>query len=392
MADNCHLRGLNLPDLSDDTREEIAGMQRFGTAQNPLDLTGQIASDPELFTKCLTLLEKDENIDIMLIIFTNVFGEFGRRILATVEKVMEKSKKPFIGMITGGSITDDCMKPAEKGSLPLFRAFHESLRSIKTLADFALFKEMRRKKMEKEAAIQKRPLVNLEEIRGWLKKRQGSLTEDESKSILAKYGIPITREGLSHSLAEAKILAKEIGYPVAMKVISPQILHKTEAQAIRLNVGEEELEQAYHQLLDIAKGHTAEIRGVLVQEMVEDGAELIVGISRDKFFGPIIIFGLGGIYVEILKDVSLRLPPVDRDDALGMIQEIKGYEILAGARGRPKVDIEALAQVILKLSHLALDLGDLISAVDINPLIVSKDGMGVKAVDALVVLEPEDTR
>jgi acetyltransferase len=220
--------------------------------------------------------------------------------------------------------------------------------------------------------------------------KKGTLTEEESKALLSRYHIPVTREKLASSQEEAQRLADDIGYPVAMKVVSPQILHKTEAQVIQLNVrNEKELEETYSLLLERAHNYnpSAEIKGVLIQEMVTGGTETIVGISCDPTFGLTVLFGMGGIYTELLKDVSLRLVPVSQEDAREMIREIKGYEILEGARGRPPGDVEGTATTIWKLSRLARDLGDLLAAVDINPLVVRQEGLGVKGVDALVVLK-----
>ncbi|OGW13241.1 MAG: hypothetical protein A3G93_10850 [Nitrospinae bacterium RIFCSPLOWO2_12_FULL_45_22] len=391
MADNCAFVGIRIPHLTPPIQEEIGKLQTFGTPQNPLDLTGQVASDPKLYKKCLDLLLQDDNIDALLLIFTNIFGNLGKGILESIGELLPIAKKPIIGMVTGGSMTDDCIKPAEKGPLPIFRRFYECLRSIKAVADYARFKE----KWEGEKSQKERKPeeifspVDLELVREGLKAKRGVLTEEESKSLLAKYDIPMTREGLANSLDEARQLAKDIGYPVAMKVISPQIPHKTEAQVIQLNVANErELEQYYQPLLKKARAyHTqVEIKGVLIQEMILGGTEIIVGIARDASFGPTVLFGLGGIYTEILKDVSLRVVPIGRDEAHEMVQEIRGYEILAGARGRPKGDIKATVEVIWKLSQLARDLSDLVLAVDINPLIVLEEGKGVKAVDALIQL------
>lgn len=391
MADNCNLMGIKLPHLSPHIQEEIGKMQAFGTPQNPLDLTGQVASDPKLYKRCLELLLQDNNIDALMLIFTNLYGDLGKGVLKTIVDFLPTTEKPLIGMVTGGSMTDDCIKPAEKGPLPIFRHFYECLRSIRSVADYARFREKweRKRKVSQRLAENFSP-ADLDKVRRSLQEKKGVLTEEESKALLAKYGIPMTREGLANSLDQAKQLAKDIGYPVAMKIISPQIPHKTEAQVIQLNVAtERELEQYYQVLIEKARAYhgQVEIKGVLIQEMILGGTEVIVGISRDVSFGPTVLFGLGGIYAEILKDVSLRLVPIDRDEAYEMIQEIKGYEILTGARGRPKGDIGAAVEVICKLSHLALDLNDQVLAVDINPLIVLEEGKGVKAVDALVQLD-----
>jgi len=158
----------------------------------------------------------------------------------------------------------------------------------------------------------------------------------------------------------------------------------------QLNIrNKNELIDAYDQILANAKKYNskAEIRGILVQEMVQDGREVIVGISQDPHFGPTIIFGLGGIFVEIFKDFSLRVAPITRDDAEEMVREIRGYNILEAFRGKRKADIGAIIDTLLRVSQLSIDLGNSISEIDINPLLVFDEGKGIKVVDALVVLK-----
>jgi acetyltransferase len=182
-------------------------------------------------------------------------------------------------------------------------------------------------------------------------------------------------------------VAKRIGYPVAIKVQSSDIPHKTEADAVRLGIASDsDLERAYDEVLKNARAYKADakIEGVLVQEMVAGGIETILGVSNDLLFGPAVMFGLGGIFAEVLKDVSFRLAPVTPAMAREMIAEIKGYPVLAGARGKPPADVDALADAIVKLSALAVDLEDKVAELDINPLFVMERGRGVKAADALI--------
>ncbi|MBI1987552.1 MAG: acetate--CoA ligase family protein [Nitrospinae bacterium] len=388
VADKCGFMGIPLPELSPHVRDEIAQMQSFGTAQNPLDLTGQLASDPNLFKACLRLLLKDENLDSLLVILTNIFGGLGKRLVGDlVEVAGEVQDKPLIPFCTAGSVAAECTKELDEGPLPLFRNYHECLRSIRAVAGYAEF--LKGKKGRGWAPKGSQTSDALEEIRAKLRGKK-ALTEEESKALLARYGIPVTRESLATSPEEARGMARKIGYPVALKVISPQILHKTEAGVVRLHVRDEaELRPAYVQLLEQARsyGPRAQIKGILVQEMVEGGIEAIAGTIRDDLFGPTLLFGLGGIFVEILQDISLRLAPIGPEEAREMIREIQGYEILDGARGRKKGDIEGAVDVLVKLSNLAQDLGDLVEQIDINPLIILPEGRGVKAVDALVVLK-----
>jgi acyl-CoA synthetase (NDP forming) len=205
--------------------------------------------------------------------------------------------------------------------------------------------------------------------------------------VLAEYGIPVAAEALATTRAEALAAAKRIGYPVAIKVQSPDISHKTEARAVRLGIATDSaLEAAYDEVLANARAYRkdAKIDGVLVQEMVTGGVEAILGVTNDPLFGPAVMFGLGGIFAEVLKDVSFRLAPVTPSVARDMIEEIAGYPVLAGARGKPPADIAALADAIVRLSALAVDLKDRVAELDINPLFVFAEGSGVKAADALI--------
>ena len=220
-----------------------------------------------------------------------------------------------------------------------------------------------------------------------LTNRSTDVAEYEAKKVLAEYGISVTQEALATTREQALLIAKKIGYPVAIKVQSADISHKTEARAVKLSLASDtELTATYDEVLANAKAYNAKakIDGVLVQEMLRGGTEAILGITNDPLFGPAVMFGLGGIFAEIMKDVSFRLAPVTLSMAREMIAEIKGYPLLTGARGRPHADIDALADAIVKLSALAVDLKDHVAELDINPLFVMERGKGVKAADALI--------
>jgi acetyltransferase len=221
-----------------------------------------------------------------------------------------------------------------------------------------------------------------------LKTSSRILTENDGKEILSCYGIPVPRERLGRSLKETKGIASKIGYPVALKVVSPEITHKTEAGGLKLNIrNENELGKAYDKIMRDVRNHKpdAEIKGMLVQEMIPAGREVIIGVIQDPQFGPMVMFGLGGIFVEVLKDFSLRHAPLKERDAWEMIREIKGYKILEGVRGEKRSDQEAIVSALLAVSQMAVDLKGTISEIDINPLIVYPEKGGLKAVDCLFV-------
>ena len=211
------------------------------------------------------------------------------------------------------------------------------------------------------------------------------LTEHEAKKLLAKYGVPVTEERLAGSAEEAFDIAMEIGMPVAMKISSPDIPHKSDVGGVVLNVKREEVRTTYNEIISRIKkaAPNANIEGILVQQMAPPGHEIIVGLKKDAQFGHALMFGLGGIFVEVYKDVTFRVVPIDKSDALDMISEIKGYPILKGIRGRMPADIDAIARVLVSVSDMAEK--ENIIELDINPLIVSESG--AIAVDARAMVE-----
>lgn len=212
------------------------------------------------------------------------------------------------------------------------------------------------------------------------------LSERETKAALAAYGLPIPSEHLATSADEAVAHARSIGGAVALKIESPAITHKTEAGALRLGLATEaEVRAGYEQVVAAALRYQPEARiaGVLVQEMVPAGVEMMLGIVNDPVFGPVVAVGFGGIYVEILRDVVYRVPPVDAATARAMLRELRGYRMLEGVRGKSPADIDALVDCIVRCSWFARDHGRCISELDVNPLTVM--ARGVRVVDALLV-------
>jgi acetyltransferase len=218
---------------------------------------------------------------------------------------------------------------------------------------------------------------------------RSTLSESESKQLLAAWGVGSAREHLVGSADAAVEAAEQLGLPVVLKVDSPDILHKTEAGVVRLNLRDAaQVRSAYAELLASAKDYApqARITGVSVQEMVGDGVEVIIGVSCDPQLGPVLLFGSGGVMVEVYNDVALRRCPITRREAQAMIDEVKGARLLQGFRGRPAADLEALADTLMRVSYFAMHTEGHLAELDINPLMVLPEGQGVKAVDALVVL------
>ena len=218
------------------------------------------------------------------------------------------------------------------------------------------------------------------------KESRDFLFEHEAKNLCGSYGMPITAITVATSEEDAVKAAEKIGYPIVLKIVSPQVLHKSDAGGVLINIKDEEgLREGYNTILKNVKKHVpdAEITGILVQEMAPNGTEVIVGSTYDPTFGPTIMFGLGGIFVEILKDVSFRLAPITKTDAEEMVKEIKAYKILEGVRGMPPADQETIVEILLATSEMLMECPE-IKELDMNPVLVYEEG--AKVVDARVIL------
>jgi len=213
-----------------------------------------------------------------------------------------------------------------------------------------------------------------------------SLLETEAKELLKEYGIPVPDFKLIKSEDEITGLAREINFPITMKIVSPDIIHKTDAGGVKLNIKDEtEAKLAYQEIIFKAKKYNkeAQIFGVITYSMIPKATEIIIGMMKDPHFGPVAMFGLGGIFVEVLKDISFRIIPLEEKDAREMITEIRGYEILKGARGNPPRDIQAIKEVLMKVSQLTMENPE-INEIDLNPIFVFEKGLQI--VDARMIL------
>ena len=277
---------------------------------------------------------------------------------------------------------------AEAG-IPCYTSMPSCARAIRALVDYAGFQARRQQPM----AVSATPPGVLDEVGRALAAAGPVLTETEAKALLARYGVPRPEEALATSPDEAAQAAARIGGPVALKVQSPDITHKTEAGGIALGIVDEAaIREAYQRVLGSAKRAypEAEIRGVLVQAMAPPGREIILGITRDAVFGPMMMVGLGGIHVEVLRDIAFAPVPIEADQALALLDQLKGAALLGAVRGAPPADRAALAELIATLSRFAADHAELVAEVDLNPVIVHPQGEGLTVVDALIVKRSPD--
>jgi len=390
IADQAMKYNLQFPDFTQKTKEEaIKVLPAYGEIKNPFDIAAAGATAPqklELSRAAINFILNDPNIDILI---ANIHPMDPRGTLnyaTALAEAAKTSEKPIIVFMPMGGLREADEKVLAEANIPTVFDGAEAVVAVNALIRFSEALERRKAPQAYDIEVS----VNVGELKNKLKAGRKTLTEHEGKELLAAYGIPVTKEGVAGSADEAAKIAAGIGYPVVMKIESPDILHATEAGALKLNIRNgAEAEEAFREIMANSRSYApgADIRGVLVQEMVGSGREVIVGMSQDPQFGPTVVFGLGGVFVEVLKDIAMRVVPLTRYDAVDMVNEIKGRKLLDAFRNMGPADTEAIVDVILRLSRLASDLKDIVSEIDINPLVVMEKGKGAKAVDALVVLK-----
>jgi acyl-CoA synthetase (NDP forming) len=392
MTDEAIARGLAVQPLSAATVEKLRPLvPSFAALGNPIDLTAAIFDDTDLCRKALELIIDDPQVDAVVMANAGLQGEIATKVAREVVRVAERSDKPvMLGWSARREVAGAAYALLDAARIPHYRSPMRCMRALAAVARHAeACRRYRARLREPVIELRSAPAVAA------LQAATADLAEYRAKEILAQYGIPVTREALARSPAEAVEHAKRIGCPVALKVQSADVPHKTEAGGVRTGLREaHQVEAAFEQIMTAVRAHApaAAIDGVLVQEMVAGGVEAIVGIDNDPLFGPAVMFGLGGIFTEVLQDVAFRLAPITLSVAHEMIRQVKGYALLAGARGRPVADVDAVAQVLCRLSAMAVDLGPHLGSLDINPLFVLPQGRGVVAADALIKPRPPAAR
>ncbi|NBR30398.1 MAG: CoA-binding protein, partial [Betaproteobacteria bacterium] len=350
----------------------------FGSIQNPVDVTAAIFNDLSLIRRTLQAILDDPNVDAIAMINASLQGELAANIAAEITEIAAHTDKPvFLAWSARDELARDAYGQLDALKIPHYKSPVRCGRALAALSAYA--HSLRR---EEERLRERVPLLSAQSVREALVGRSDDLPEHSAKQALAAYGIGVTRERLVQTASEAVAAGRALGYPVVLKVQSPDIPHKTEAHAVRLGLaGDAAVMAAFDEIMQNARAFNANARieGVLVQEMVSGGIEAILGVTNDPLFGPAVMFGLGGIFAEVLKDVTFRMAPVTHSVARDMIDEIKGSAVLSGARGAAPADVEALADAIVRVSAMAVDLQDHMAELDINPLFVFPEGRGVKA-------------
>lgn len=381
-ADAGSLCGLELPDFGEDTVKKLkAVLPPFATAQNPMDLTG--GSNGDTFEQVARIVLDDPDIEMLVTslqitekISDVTIYDFLDGLIRYCEK--GNGKPVAVVPLIESSREQEVLERLREVGVPILPPPNYGYKVIKKLMDYSAFLE----------TLDSRTLSIAcpKEPRG---KGRVALSEHASKEFFKSYGIPCPEEAVAPTMEEAVAAANSIGYPVVMKIESPDILHKSEAGGVKLNIKDDAaVRKSFQIILQNAKAYApgANINGVLVQHMLPSGLEAIVGANCDPQLGPMVLFGLGGIFTEVFRDAALYPAPFNKGEAMKMIASIKGGKLLQGYRGKPKLDVDALADALVSVSRLAVENKDRLLEMDINPLFVYPEGEGVAAADGLIVL------
>ena len=385
-ADSIERRGLTFAKLDEQTIKKLASvLPPAANLYNPIDVLGDALA--ERYSFALNTVLDDPNVDIVLILLTPQAMTEAKATAESIVKIFrEKSKKPILTCFLGASKVADGVKVLREGKIPQYDATDGAVATIKVMTEYLRWKS-RPKRVVKLFPVNRRKVENIIERH----QRQGirEVGETESKEILEAYGFVTPKGSIATSAEQAANIASQLGFPVVLKIWSPDILHKSDVGGVRVGLKtEQEVKDAFDLMMYRIpkKQPDANILGVLVQEMCSSGKEVILGMNRDPHFGPLMMFGMGGIMVEVLKDVSFYLAPLTADEARQMLMDTKTYKILKGVRGQEGVDIDKIAEGLQRLSQLVTEFPQILE-MDINPYVVGPAGTTPIAVDARMSLE-----
>jgi len=380
-ADAAVRGGLTLPPFSDTT---LAALRKivpsFGSPENPADVTASFFNDMSLFTSALEIVLADPRLDQLSILLASISGPSARRAAEAIAAVANRTDKPLHVAWSGRHAKSaETIKAFSDAGIPFITTPVRLARAAAVLARFAADQRRLLPRRSPEIATPKGLALPAGAV---------SLSETESKAVLQAFGVPIAKEVLVPAGADAALAAAHLAPPYAVKIVSRDIPHKTEAGGVKLGVSKDALNAAVRAVSEsaLAAKPGAKLEGVLVSEMAQ-GIEVLIGVINDESFGPTIALALGGVLTEVLKDVTYRVAPFDLETAREMIADLRGAKLFDGYRGKPPADKEALAQMLVAVAKMAAALGPRLKELDINPVFVGAEGAGVVAADALLILK-----
>jgi acetyl coenzyme A synthetase (ADP forming)-like protein len=384
-TDACEHAGLHLASLGPGASARLRhGLPPAASVLNPIDVLGDAQADR--YDLAIRAALSDSNVSGLIVLLTpqNVTPiEETARVIGEIAD--QEEEKPVLACFMGRATIAPGVKILNEYRVPNYPTPERAVKAMQVMLEQRLWQEQ----PERRPKVFQVDKSCVEELFADVRAEGRVMIGDaEARAVLEAYGIPVPRSQLAETPEKAVDIARQIGYPVAMKIASPDILHKTDIGGVRLDIEDDQEVRDYFDLLTYRAMRymaEAEIWGCLVQDMVTGGREVILGMNRDPQFGPLLMFGLGGIYVEALRDVTFRLAPLSPEDAQEMVQEIRGYSLLRGVRGESAVDIEGIVDTLLRISQLVIDFPEVVE-LDINPLVVHDQGQGVVGIDMRLVL------
>ncbi|WP_329197257.1 MULTISPECIES: acetate--CoA ligase family protein [unclassified Streptomyces] len=376
--------GLTLPTLSEAKQAELhQWIPPYLNVANPVDNGGHPVGDWR-GPKIIDALLADPSVGVLICPITGPFPPMSDKLAQDLVDAAERTDK-LVCVIWGSPVgTEEAYRTTLLGSsrVATFRTFGNCITAVRAYLGHHRFTASYRSPFEDAPRT---PSPSYRKAQALMRPGQ-QLSEHAAKQLLRAYGIRVPREQLVTSAAAAVRAAGLVGYPVVMKASGPQLGHKTELGLVKIGLtSASQIRDAYRELTDIARYENVPLDGILVCQMVERGVEMVVGVTQDDLFGPTVTVGLGGVLVEVLRDAAVRVPPFGEDQARAMLTELRGHALLEGVRGAPAADVDALVEVVLRVQRMALELGDTLSELDINPLMVLPRGQGAVALDALAI-------
>ncbi len=378
-TDACERAGIALASLENDTLERLRNALPAAAAlYNPIDILGD--AEPSRYAEAIDALYDDPNVRSIMVVLTPQAMTDPTATARLIGDAAARHDMTTLAVFMGGKSVAEAHEVLRAAGVPSY-TFPE--RAVATLA--AMHTYVRH--LERPTISPPKIEADRSVVRGLIDEARAAgrtfVTEEHASMIAAAYGIAVPRGTVAKDLASARAFASDVGYPIVAKIASPDILHKSDIGGIEVGIeDDDQLAAAYDRILGRARSYAPDaiIHGLHIQELVQMDREVIVGVDRDSQFGPLLMFGLGGVYVEVMKDVTFRLCPLDTPEAREMMAEIRGYGLLRGARGRHPADLDAIADTIVRISALATDFPEIME-LDINPLMVGDAGAGVIAAD-----------
>ncbi len=384
-TDSCIHYGMNIAPLSQKTKNTLRSiLPPTASLNNPIDLIAE--AQHEQYEATLKAMLNQNNIHSALVILTPTAFTDVEKVAKSIIKAAKRIKKPIVSCFLGVYDVSKGIELLEENQIPDYRFPESAARALAEMSRFTGWLKRPKTRIKKYKVDTGKASRIIEQVK---QEGRSFLLEQEAYDVLKAYGFPVVNSVLATSEAQAVSAALKIGFPVVMKIASPDVLHKFDFGGIRLNIKNKvEVQKAYNKILRNirAKLPKARITGVMVEEMAAEGKEVILGMNHDEQFGPVLMFGMGGIYVEALEDVIFRLAPIRELTADMMIAKTKTHKILDGFRGGPIYDMPAISDCLKRLSQLVTDI-DIIKELDINPLIVYEKGKGCTIVDARIILK-----